>query len=148
MTTFRAGCADFITTFVRIKNDPSNAQTLYGLYVFLNMGPGKVPEHLFPSGFYAFSRHSFICTDTYIQGIVHVYRKDGMKYITRRVPISDMRQQSLQIGKYAREFCCMVLAMDTGLGMLVSRRRFMTGSFNFVAPVPLSENNYRQRSAL
>jgi len=42
----------------------------------------------------------------------------------------------------------MVLAMDTGLGMLVSRRRFMTGSFNFVAPVPSFENNYWQGDAV
>ena len=119
-----------------LKNDPSNAQAFYGLHEFLNMRPGNVPEHLFPSGFYVFSRHSFIYPDTFIQGIVHVYRKDGMTYITGREPISEMRKQSLPIDKYAREFRGMVLAMDTGLGMLVSRRRFMTGSFNFVAPVP------------
>ena len=100
------------------------------------MRPGNVPEHLFSSGFYVLSRHSFIYPDTFIQDIVHVYRKDGMTYITGREPISEMRKQSLTIDKYAREFRGMVLAMDTGLGMLVSRRRFMTGSFNFVAPYP------------
>ena len=46
------------------------------------------------------------------------------------------RKQSLPIDKYTREFRGMVLAMDTGLDMLVSRRRFMTGSFHFVATVP------------
>ena len=112
------------------------------------MRPGNVPAHLFPSGFYVFSRHSFLYPDTFIQGIVHVYRKDGMTYITGREPISEMRKQSLPIDKYAREFRGMVLAMDTGLGMLVSRRRFMTGSFNFVAPVPSFENNYWQGYAV
>ena len=131
-----------------LKNDPSNAQAFYGLHEFLNMRPGNVPEHLFPSGFYVFSRHSFIYPDTFIQGIAHVYRKDGMTYITGREPISEMRKQSLPIDKYAREFRGMVLAMDTGLGMLVSRRRFMTGSFNFVAPVPSFENNYWQGYAV
>ena len=100
------------------------------------MRPGNVPEHLFPSSFYVFSRHSFTYSDTFIQGIVHVYRKDGMTDITGRETIFEMRKQSLPIDKYAREFRGMVLAMDTGLGMLVSLRRFMTGSFNFVAPVP------------
>ena len=60
----------------------------------------------------------------------------------------DYAQKSLPIDKYAREFRGMVLAMDTGLGMLVSRRRFMTGSFNFVAPVPSFENNYWQGYAV
>jgi hypothetical protein len=100
------------------------------------MRPGNVPKHLFPSSFYVFSRHSFTYSDTFIQGIVHVYRKDGMTDITGRETIFEMRKQSLPIDKYAREFRGMVLAMDTGLGMLVSLRRFMTGSFNFVAPVP------------
>ena len=59
-----------------------------------------------------------------------------------------MRKQSLPIDKYAREFRGMVLAMDTGLGMLVSHRRFMTGSFNFVAPLPSFENNYWQGDAV
>jgi len=66
-----------------------------------------------------------------------VYRKDGMTYITGREPIFEMRKQSLQIDKYAREFRGMVWAMDTGFDMLASRRRFMTGSFNFVAPYTL-----------
>jgi hypothetical protein len=34
------------------------------------MRPGNVPEHLFPSGVYMFSRHSFIYPDTFIQGMV------------------------------------------------------------------------------
>ena len=112
------------------------------------MRPGNVPEHVFPLGFYVFSRHSFLYADTFTQGIVHVYRKDDMTYITGREPISEMRKQSLPIGKYAREFQGMVLAMNTVLGMLMSRRRFMTGSFNFVAPVPSFENNYWQGYAV
>ena len=81
------------------------------------MRPGNVPQHLFPSVVYVFSRHSFIYPDTFIQGIVHVYRKDRMTYITGREPISEMRKQSLLIDKYAREFRSMILAMDMGLGM-------------------------------
>ena len=77
-----------------------------------------------------------------------MYRKDGMTYITGREPIFEMRKQSLPIDKYAREFRGMVWAMDTGFDMLVSRRRFMTGSFNFVAPVPSFENNYSQGYAV
>lgn len=67
-----------------LKNEPSKAQTFYGLHEILNMRQGNVPEHLFPSGFYVFSRHNFIYPDTFIQGIVHLYRKDGMTCITRR----------------------------------------------------------------
>jgi transcriptional regulator with XRE-family HTH domain len=55
-----------------LKNEPSNAQTFYGLHEFLNMRPGNVPEHLFPCGFYVFrattlsipthsSKASFMC---------------------------------------------------------------------------------------
>ena len=43
-----------------LKNEPSKAQTFYGLHEFLNMRQGNVPEHLFPSGFYVFSRPNFI----------------------------------------------------------------------------------------
>ena len=59
-----------------------------------------------------------------------------MTYISGREPVSEMRKQSLPIDKFVREFRGMVVAMDTGLGMIVSRRRFMTGSFNFISPVP------------
>lgn len=131
-----------------LQTDLSNTQAFSGLHEFLNMRPGNVPEHLFPSGFYVFSRHSFIYPDTFIQGIIHVYRKDNMTYITGREPISEMRRQALPIDKYAREFRGMVMAMDTGLGMLVSRRRFMTGTFNFIAPVPSFENTYWQGYAV
>ena len=123
-------------SLIALKIDPSNAQAFDGLNTFLNIRSENVPEHLFPSGFYVFSRHSFIYPDIFIQRIVHVYRKDGMAYITGREPISEMRKQALPIDKYACEFRDMVLAMDTGLGMLASRRRFITGSFNFIAPVP------------
>ena len=123
-------------SLIELKIDPSNAQAFDGLNTFLNIRSKNVPEHLFPSGFYVFSHHSFIYPDIFIQRIVHVYRKDGMAYITGREPISEMRKQALPIDKYAREFRGMVLAMDTGLGMLASRRRFMTGSFNFIALVP------------
>ena len=56
---------------------------------------------------------------TFIQCIEHVYHKDGMTYIKGREPISEMREQSLPIDKYAHELRGMVLAMDTGLGVLV-----------------------------
>ena len=79
------------------------------------MRPGNVPAHSFHSGFYVFSRHSFLYPDTFIQGIVHVYRKGGMTYITGREPISEMRKKSLPIDKYAREFRGMVLANIRGL---------------------------------
>ena len=98
----------------KLKNDPSNAQAFYGLHEFLNMRPGNVPGHLFPSGFYVFSRHSFLYPDTFIQGIVHLYRTDGMTYITGREPMSEMRIQSLPIDRYAREFRDMVLARVCG----------------------------------
>ena len=131
-----------------LKNDPSNAQAFYELDEFLNMRSGNVPEHMLPTGFYSFSRHSFLYPDTFVQGIIRIYRKDGMTYISGREPVSEMRKQSLPIDKFVREFRGMVVAMDTGLGMIVSRRRFMTGSFNFISPVPSFENNYWQGYAV
>ena len=133
--TFGLDARILLQPLSELKNDPSNAQAFYGLHEFLNMRPGNVLNICFLW---------ILCVFTpqlYLSRHIHPRHRScvsqgWMTYITGREPISEMRKQSLPIDKYAREFRGMVLAMDTGLGMLVSRRRFMTGSFNFVAPVP------------
>lgn len=134
--------ASYRSLWANLKNVPFNAPAFYGVHEFLNMRTRNISERLFQSCFNLFSRHSFSYPDTFIEGIVYLYNKYGMTYITACEPISEMCKPVLPIDKYGRKFRGMVFAMDTGLGMLASHMRFTTGSFNFIAPVPSFENNY------
>ena len=48
---------------------------------FLSPGVAQLPEQMFPSGFYQFSRRSFLDETLFIQGLVYVYRKDDATFL-------------------------------------------------------------------
>lgn len=113
---------------------------------FMNdwLGPRvtQVPEHMFPSGFYRFSRRGFLDDRRFLQGIVTVRRIDGHAFLLGMEPREAMRQQGLPATRAGREFRGVILRQDEGISILISRRGAKTGSYNFLSPVASYENNF------
>ena len=108
------------------------------------LGPAEaLPEQSFPSGFYAFTRRSFIAADRFAMGLVLVWRNaDGQCFVRGYEAREAMNQQGLRMSPKMREFRGAVLRIESGVAALISRRKTLTATFNFLHPVPSFENNF------
>ena len=109
---------------------------------FLGIGVENLPQDVFPSGFYRFSRRSFTNDQQFILGLVYVFRSNGIAYVRGFEAREAMRQQGLSDSPRAREFRGYVTQQEDGVAMLISRRNAMTCSFNYLARVASFENNF------
>lgn len=109
---------------------------------YVGIGAQNLPEEVFPSGFYRFSRASFISPETYVLGLIHIRREGANTYLRGFETREAMRSQDLPIDVEAREFRGIVLQQEDGLAMLVSRRNAMTCSFNYLSRVASFQNNF------
>lgn len=102
----------------------------------------QVTEEMFPSGFYRFSRPSFVEPNKYILGLVRVWREDNYTFVRGLEAKAAFKDQGLPWDARSREFCGTVLMQEEGLTILSSRRNAMTCSFAFVNKAPSFQNNY------
>ena len=109
---------------------------------FVGQGVYDIPEDLFPSGFYRFSRRSFVRDNRFIVGLVYVLRKNNLTFIRGYEAREALRQQGLPDDSRSREFRGYVARQEDGVAMLISRHNAMTCSFNFLARVASFENNF------
>ena len=109
---------------------------------FLGRGIVDVPERVFPSGYFRFSRRSFIDQDQFIVGLVSVFRQGRSTYIKGFEARDAMQAQGLSPSLRSREFRGVIMQQDEGVAALISRRGTMTFSFNYLHPVSSFENNY------
>ncbi|MCF6232112.1 MAG: helix-turn-helix transcriptional regulator [Rhodobacteraceae bacterium] len=109
---------------------------------FVGVGVNDVPQDAFPSGFFRFSRRSFINTSQFIVGLVYVFREEDHTFVRGYEAKDAMLQQGLTAGIRAREFRGYVTRQEEGVALVVSRRNSMTCSFNYLARVASFENNY------
>ncbi|MDU8926454.1 helix-turn-helix transcriptional regulator [Alisedimentitalea sp. MJ-SS2] len=109
---------------------------------FLGHGSIEVTEEEFPSGFYRFSRPSFVNDQMFVVGLVYVFRRDGFCFIRGYEPKEAMRQQGLKTDARSREFRGVVLRQEQGVAALVARHRALTCSFNFLSRVSSYDNNF------
>lgn len=108
------------------------------------LGPAArdVPVENFPSGFYRFSRRSFVNTETFVVGLVFVHR-DGVNTFLRGFELKEaMRIQYLPTDSAAREFRGLVMQQEDGIAIIASRKNAMTSSFNYLARAASFENNF------
>ena len=70
---------------------------------FINDG-GVLSDDIFPSGFFRFSRRSFIDHDLYVVGLVYIFRSAGNTYLRGYETTSAMRVQNLPVKPEYREF--------------------------------------------
>ena len=109
---------------------------------FVGAGAADVPEDVFPTGFYRFSRRSFMRQDQFIMGVLHV-RRDGANTYLRGYENKDaMAIQSLPQDAPAREFRGIVMQQEDGIVFIASRRNAMTSSFSYLSRVASFQNNF------
>lgn len=127
-----------------VDNIPVSDQILSGPVLADFFGPTitKLEEDDFPSGFYRFTRRSFVNENNFVLGLVYVFRRDGATYIRGYEAREAMRQQDLPLDPATREFRGYVTREDDGVALLISRRNAMTFSFNYLARVASFENNF------
>lgn len=109
---------------------------------YLGVGCRNISEDLFPSGFYRFTRRSFVSEDNYVVGLVYVFRRRSETFIRGFEAKEAMSQQGLPVSPKAREFRGYVARQEEGLSMMISRHDAMTASFNYLTRVASFENNY------
>ncbi|MGV6848081.1 MAG: helix-turn-helix domain-containing protein [Marinibacterium sp.] len=109
---------------------------------FVGAGALAVSEDHFPSGFYRFTRRSFVNDSQFVVGLVYVFRKNGATYIRGYEAKEAMRQQGLSVDARSREFRGFVELQEDGIASIMSRRNAMTCSFNFLSRIASFENNF------
>ncbi|MFW8592714.1 helix-turn-helix domain-containing protein [Cribrihabitans neustonicus] len=109
---------------------------------FLGHGVRHLSESFFPSGFYRFSRRSFINEQKFVIGLVYVFREGEVTYIRGFEAKEAMASQGLPASPQAREFRGFVSAHEDGVAFVIARRKAMTYSFNYLARVASLENNF------
>ncbi len=141
-------CA-FFDVDARILLDPVESLVTTGhvlsgpiLSEFVGVGVNNVPEEAFPSGFYRFSRRSFINDAQFIVGLVLVFRDDGHTYVRGYEAKDAMLQQGQPTDARSREFRGYITRQEDGVAMVISRRNSMTCSFSYLARVASFENNF------
>jgi transcriptional regulator with XRE-family HTH domain len=109
---------------------------------FLDLKSARVAPETLPSGFYRFSRKSFMESDRYVQGLILIYRKGFLTFGRGMEAKEAVRQQGLPVDRHAREFKGLFVQQEGGITALMSRRGSLTVSFNYLSKVPSFENNY------
>lgn len=109
---------------------------------FIGKGVNDIPEDFFPSGFYRFSRRSFVDEKQFIVGLVYVSRQNGIAYVKGYEAAKALLAQGLPADRKSREFRGYVARQEDGITMVISRRDSMTCSFNFLARVASFQNNF------
>ncbi|SFD78342.1 Cro/C1-type HTH DNA-binding domain-containing protein [Sulfitobacter brevis] len=121
------------------KQDPINNPYLRN---FVGSGVVGVSENKFPSGFYRFSRRSFVDVDVFTVGIVYVFRRDASTYLRGYETVGAMKIQNLPTDTASREFRGLFIQQDDGVSVIASRNNAMTCSFNYLSPVASFQNNF------
>ena len=109
---------------------------------FVGQAVSGVPESLFPSGFYQFSRRSFLFQDRFVLGLVWVFRENDITFVRGFEARSAVLSQGLPVTRETREFRGLVFGQEDGVAALISHRGAMTGSFNFLNRVSSYQNNF------
>ncbi|THH39222.1 XRE family transcriptional regulator [Aliishimia ponticola] len=144
-----ARICDFFDVDARVLLEPVSNLTmsqsvLEGPELREYFGTGAHPnEAQFPSGFYRFTRRSFFAPESYVIGLVRVWRNSQEQCFVRGFEAREaIRQQDLPMTPEYREFRGHILRLEAGIGFVIARRQAQSASYNFLAPVPSFENNF------
>lgn len=109
---------------------------------YVAVGANGVPEDMFPTGFYRFSRRSFTQQSVFIVSVVRIHRDGQNTFMRGYESKSAMQIQNLPTDASSREFRGIVMQQENGIVIIVSRKNAMTSSFNYLSRVASFENNY------
>ena len=109
---------------------------------FLGSAITEIHDQTFPSGFYRFSRRSFMDSTQFVIGLVRVWRQDGATYIRGLEARAAMQAQGLPVSRESREFRGILILQEEGVAAVISRKGAATVSFNYLTRVASFKNNY------
>lgn len=109
---------------------------------FMGEAVQTVSEADFPSGFYRFSRRSFVRDSEFVCGLLFVSRKGKNTFIRGYEPKLAMAMQGIPPAASTREYRGYVLGLEDGVAITVARRNGLTASLNYLNRVTSFENNY------
>ena len=140
---------NFFDVDARILLDPVETLNTRGdvltgpvLANFVGAEVDDIPEEVFPSGIYRFSRRSFVDESLFVVGIVFVFRQSGHTFVRGYEAKEAMAQQDLPTDVRSREFRGFIARQEDGIVAVISRRKAMTCSFNYLSRVASMENNF------
>lgn len=144
-----ARICDFFEVDARVLLEPVDQISRGGDAVsnnFLSQFLGETAQHIseadFPSGFYSFSRRSFVKEDDFVRGLVFVKRIGESAFVRGYEPKAAMAMQGIPPAPPAREYRGYVQKVEDGVAILASRRKGLTASINFLNRVTSFENNF------
>jgi transcriptional regulator with XRE-family HTH domain len=109
---------------------------------FMGSAVQSVSEKNFPSGFYRFTRRSFVKEAQFVRGLVLVSRDGPYTFLRGYEAKAAMVIQGLPTDLATREFRGFVLQLEDGVAATVSRTQGLTASFNYLSRVASFENNF------
>jgi len=147
-----AHICEFFNTDARILTEPLDEIRNAGVDLvshpeirdFTALEQTKVSEGLLPSGFYRFSRQSFLHPETCVLGLVYVYRKDGWTFLKGSEARQSLKEQGLPFDAETRQFRGYIQTLEGGISAVVSRRGALTYTFSYMTPVASFDRNFWQ----
>ncbi|WP_187431596.1 hypothetical protein ROLI_022680 [Roseobacter fucihabitans] len=144
-----ARICDFFSVDARILLEPidqvardfSPASNEY-LREFTGPMTQTIPEDSLPSGFYQFTRRSFMKDDLYVRGIIQIKRQGEHTFLRGFEPKNAMAMQGIPAAPKSREYRGFITAIEDGVVATVSRRNGMSISFNYLSRVTSFQNNF------
>jgi transcriptional regulator with XRE-family HTH domain len=109
---------------------------------FVGAGTRDVSERVLPSGFFRFSRRSFLSETQFVMGLVMIFRNGPNTFLRGLETRRAMQMQQLPDHPDAREFRGFVCQQEDAVAIIVSRRNTMTSSFNYLSKVASYDNNF------
>ncbi|WP_121063619.1 helix-turn-helix domain-containing protein [Chachezhania antarctica] len=109
---------------------------------YVGAGVADIPESLFPSGFYRFSRRSFANQSQFLVGLLFVMRKGPYTLLRGYESKAVLRQQDLPLDPQTREYRGYASRHEDGLVLIASRKNAMTSSINYLARTASFNNNF------
>lgn len=102
----------------------------------------EIPSEIFPTGFFRFSRRSFLADNLFVQGLIFVYKKDKKMFLRGMEAKEAIEGQGLNADAKTREFRGIIIAQEGGLAMLAFRRGSSSCSFSYLTPTTSFESNF------
>ena len=97
---------------------------------------------VFPTGFFRFSRQSFLEEERFVQGLIYIYKRDSQRFLRGMEAKEAVAGQGLDTNPKTREFRGFIIAQEGGVAMLAFRRGSTSCSFSYLSPTPSFEGNF------
>lgn len=101
----------------------------------------SISEDVFPSGFYRFTRQSFIEADLLVVGLIYFFRDGDYTFVRGYEPRRAMRAQGLPSTGSLREYRGVVTRQEDGVAFTVSHRQNMAATYNFLSRIAAFHSN-------